>query len=335
MDPLTHGLASFAAARAFFPRASRLTVVAAVAAGTAADLDDLSAFFGPSAYLAAHRTWTHSLPAAVLLAVLAAGVVLAAFRGKERQHVPFFATSAAALLAAALHLAMDLSQAGGAALLWPLRSRRYALDWVGGLDPWILAILLACILFPGLLRLVTEEIGAREKGPRGRVGAVLALLAVVAYTGARAFYHARTVAALEERTYRGEMPRRAAAFPEQASLFEWHGLVETESALHQVTVSTGPGASFDPERAHVFFKPEPTAVLDAARDTDAARRFLALARFPKATVEKTVEGYRVVLRDLAAAAAGESARALAVVIELCPDAKIHRQAIAWERELAR
>ena len=43
MDPVTHGLASYALARAAFPRASRTTLVAVVLAGTVADLDRLTA----------------------------------------------------------------------------------------------------------------------------------------------------------------------------------------------------------------------------------------------------------------------------------------------------
>ncbi|MBZ5702367.1 MAG: metal-dependent hydrolase [Acidobacteriia bacterium] len=334
MDPITHGLASFAATRAFFPRASRLTVVAAVAAGTAADLDELSAFFGPSAYFAAHHTATHSLLGTVLLALLAAALLSALFPKKENQPTRFLVAFAAAFLAAALHLALDLAQAGGVALFWPLRTQRYALDWLGGIDPWILAILVAGVLFPLLLRLVTEEIGAKEKGPRGRWGALLALLAMLAYTGARVSLHASAVAALDSRTYRGQMAHRAAAFPEAASPFAWRGIVETESALHLLAVPAGPGASFNPEAGQTIFKPEPSAALDAARGTDAARRFLAVARFPKATVEKTPEGYRVTLRDLAGAAAGESARSLAAAIDLTPDAQVRRQAIIWERDLA-
>jgi len=50
-------------------------------------------------------------------------------------------------------------------------------------------------------------------------------------------------------------------------------------------------------------------------------------------VERTPEGYRVALRDMACAPAGESARALAAVIDLSPDAQIRRQAIVWERDL--
>ncbi len=335
MDPLTHGLASFAATRAFFPRASRLTFLAAIAAGTLADLDGQSAHLGPAVFLAAHRTYTHSVVGSILIALFVAVACAAIGRRRKQAGPPPVLVFGAASAAAATHLAMDVCQSEGVQLFWPFSDHRFATDWLAHLDPWILVILLAGALLPALLQLVTQEIGARAKGPRGRAGAVLALSAVLAYTGGRAILHANAVAALEERTYRGKNPRRAAAFPETASPFQWRGIVETESALHEAGVPLGPGAFFDPEGAVAIFKPEPSAALEAARGAEAARRFLRFGRFPKATIEKTAEGYRVELRDLRYAVVGETDHALAALIELGPDAKVLEQEIVWERDLPR
>lgn len=333
MDPLTHGLASYAAVRGFFPRASRRTLLAALTAGTLADADRIGLLLGPSAWLLAQGAWLHSLPGALLLAAIVASLFLAPPRSKEESpaaalpRAPLFATAG---LAALLHVAFDLCQSDGVALLWPLRPRRYALDWVGGTDPWILAVLLAAILFPALLRLVTEEIGAKEKGTRGRAGAVVALAVICAYAGARGILHGNAVAMLEARTYHSELPLRAAAFPENLSPFQWHGMVETESALHLVAVRAGPGADLDPEAALDIFKPEPSKILEAAQATQAARRFLAVARFPKATVEKIREGYRVELRDLRHASTGENKRAAVAFVMISPEGQILDQGIFWE-----
>jgi len=51
MDPLTHGLASLALKRGFFPKVPRPVLISMIFAGTLADLDWLSALFGPSAFL--------------------------------------------------------------------------------------------------------------------------------------------------------------------------------------------------------------------------------------------------------------------------------------------
>jgi membrane-bound metal-dependent hydrolase YbcI (DUF457 family) len=333
MDALTHGLASYAATRAFFPRASRTALFAALAAGTLADADRIAVLVGPSAWLRLQGAWLHSLAGALLLAALVAGVFLALERRKTQPSAaplspaPLFA---AAGLAALLHVALDLCQSDGVALLWPFRARRTALDWTGGADPWILALLLAGLLLPALLRLVTEEIGAKEKGPRGRTGAVLALAAVCVLLAARAVLHERAVALLDARTYRGELPLRVAAFPENLSPFHWRGIVETQSALHLLALNTGPGAALDPEAAQPTFKPETSKILEAAQNTESARRFLAVARFPKATIEKTPEGYRVELHDLRHAAAGSSERATAVVVLFNAEGKLLDQGIVWE-----
>src|SRR4029077_9927795 len=181
-------------------------------------------------------------------------------------------------------------------LFWPISARRFALDWLPPLDLWILGILLAGILLPSLSRLVPEEIGAKSKGPRGKLGASLAFATLVLYLVLRFVLHSNAVAALESRTYRGESPRKAAAFAESGSPFRWHGIVETERALHDMELEVGPASSFDPDSATTSYKPESSPALDTARDTPLARRFLQSARFPKATVEKIPDGFRVTLR---------------------------------------
>jgi membrane-bound metal-dependent hydrolase YbcI (DUF457 family) len=338
MDPLTHGLASYAATRAFFPRASRYTLFAALAAGTFADADRVAVLFGPSAWLRVQGTWLHSLPGALLLAAIVAGVFLVLERSKAQPQSALLSPAplfAAAGLAALLHIALDLCQSDGVALLWPFRARRTALDWTGGADPWILSLLLAGLLFPALLGLVTEEIGAKEKGPRGRAGAVLALAAICAFLAARAVLHERAVALLDARTYRSELPLRVAAFPENLSPFHWHGIVETRSALHLLALNVGPGAALDPEAALDIFKPEPSKILEAAQNDESARRFLAVARFPKATMEKTPEGYRVELHDLRYAAAGNSERATAAFVVFNAEGKLLEQGIVWDTSARR
>src|SRR6266853_2950477 len=297
MDPLTHALASYTLKRAAFPRAPRSTTIAMLIAGTIADIDSLSAYFGPSVFLTFNRTYFHSLVAALLFSLLVMLPFLLRKRGPTETptaHLPIFI---AALSASILHLLLDLCQSTGVELFWPFSTRRFALDWLPHLDLWILGILLAGILLPTLGSLVTDEIGAKSKGPRGKLGASLALAATLLYLVLRFVLHSNAVAALESRTYRGESPRKAAAFAESGSPFRWHAIVETERALHELEIEVGPSSSFDPDSAATSYKPESSPALDAARDTPVARRFLQASRFPKATVEKTPDGFHIVLRD--------------------------------------
>src|SRR6266481_4772297 len=332
MDAFTQGLASYSITRAVFPRASRTTMMAAILAGSAADLDQLSEYASPSAFLDWHRTATHSVPGTVL--IVAAFVIAASIIGKRKPNVDPMRTVLLALLAAcSLHLAMDLTQNESVQLLWPFRAHRYSAEWVAHFDLWILLILLAGVLLPQLLALVTDEIGAKSKRPRGRIGAIIALVAVSTYVGGRAILHGNSIAMMEARTYRGELPRRVAAFAESDSPFHWRGIVETERAFHTFDLSLASGPSFNPDAAVVYYKPESSAPLDAARATESVRRFLEAAKFPKATVEKTTAGYRVQLRDLAQQQEARSGPRVIAIVEINPSAKVLSDELAWYQKM--
>jgi membrane-bound metal-dependent hydrolase YbcI (DUF457 family) len=299
-------------------------------AGTLADIDALSKLAGPSAYLTIYRTYFHSLFAALFLSLLVTLPFLLRKREPTEIQTPPLPIFTATLAAALLHLLLDLCQSTGVELLWPFSTRRFALDWLANVDLWLLGILLAGILLPALSRLVTEEIGAKSKGPRGKVGASLALAGMLLYIVLRFVLHGNALAALESRTYRGESPRKAAAFPESSSPFRWHGIVETASALHEVEIEVGPAASFDPDSAITSYKPEPSPALDAALETPIAQRFLQAARFPKATVEKTPDGFRILLRAFPYSLGASSGLPLHALIETDPSAKILSQELAWD-----
>jgi inner membrane protein len=329
MDPLTNALASYTLKRAAFPRVTRSVTLAILLAGTIADLDALSAYFGPSAYLTFYRTYLHSLAAAVLFSLL---VILPFFfpkRESPENQIPLAKIFIAALAAALLHLLLDLSQTSAVQLLWPFSPRRFALDWVAHLDLWILAILLAGILLPLLSGLVTDEIGVRSKGPRGRLGASVALVTLCLYLLLRSVLHANAIAALESRTYRGESPRRVAALADSASPFRWQGIVETERALLQLSVEVGPAATFDPESAAAFYKPEPSPALDAVRNSPVGPRFLQAARFPKASVEQTPAGFHITLRDFPFTHGSSTGLRIQALIDTDPSGKVLSEELAW------
>jgi len=330
MDPLTHALASYTLKRAAFPGSPRSTTIAMLIAGTIADIDVLSKFAGPSAFIVFYRTYFHSLLVGLFFSLLVPLTFFLLKRGSTETQTRPLPIFFAALFASILHLLLDLCQSTGVELLWPFSTRRFALDWLPNLDLWILGILLAGILLPMLSRLVTEEIGAKAKGPRGKVGASLALATTILYVVWRFVLHGNAVAAMESRTYRGESPHKAAAFAESGSPFRWHGIVETESALHDIEIDVGPAASFDPDSAVTSYKPEPSPALDAARDTAVARRFLRLARFPKATVEKTPDGFHIILRAFPYSRGVSSGLRVHALIDTDSSGKVLSQELAWD-----
>lgn len=303
-----------------------------IAAGTLADVDLLCIWFGPPAYLAWYRTYTHSVVAAVVIAAIGFLIVVA-LGGKAKQTLTGFLLASS--LAAAMHLLLDVCQSDGAMLLWPLRTTRFAANLLPGFDPWILTLLIAGIALPELFRLVGSEIGAKEKAPRGRNGAIVALALIAVYCGARYTLHSNGVAALDAHTYHGESPRRLGAFPDTLSIFTWHGVVETQSMLCQAEVPVGPGGRFDAETAICQHKPESSPELMAAQQTDPVRVFLKATRFPRATVERMPDGYEVLIRSLEGSPAENSGRRVAARILLSEDAKVRSEELVWASELRR
>lgn len=355
MDLLTHALASFSLARAVFPRSGKAGAIIAIIAGTLPDISWIAMLFGPSTYLSWHKTYTQSILAAFLIASVFSAVFLVVIFNaggigfsiptvnggqvpKEGQAIYKYVSRIAfavcflpSLSAVLLHIAMDALQSDGVMLLWPFSSKRFAADWLPNVDPILLAILFAAIAIPELFRLITSEIGAKSKGPRGRRGAIIGFAAMLLYIAVRALPHANAIAALEARTYRDEPPRCVAALPLSASPFEWLGVVETERALHEVPIDLLSKDPLDPERAQTDYKPEPSPALDAALHTSTARRFLASTRFPKASVVSTLTGFRVTLRSYPYNMGNEAfGRRVQALINTDSQGKILSESLAWD-----
>ena len=329
MDVGTHALASLALSRAIFPRAPRLLWAWTIPTGVIADVDAFSAFISPSAYLNWYRTYTHSLLASLIVAfIFSAGYRVWASRDLISR-LSAATVFVAVLLAQWLHLAMDAAQWQGVELFWPVNSARIAKDWLPTIDPWIVTILVVAIVLPEFFHLIGSEIGAKDTRPRGFVGAIVGLAMVASYIGLRAELRAAAVAQMQNRSYAAELPRQVAAFSDFVSLVTWHGVADTESALHLVTVhiNSSRRSSLDP--GINLFKPEANPLLQAAQGTEAAKYFLRVARFPKATVQKMDTGSEVQIRDLCYAAAGEVKRETMLTVDFDPSGKIISEEIVW------
>jgi inner membrane protein len=351
VDPATHALTSLALARGIFPRRPWWFALGMVLAGTIADVDLLSVFFGPGAYLSARHTFTHSILGTVVVIAVAVGIAYL-LGGKKRpsrkrirdaenalqkaaatKDAGIARLLVAATLAAVAHVLMDVCTPAGVALLWPWHETRFAWDWLPGVDTWILAILLAGILLPELFGLVGSEIGAKERAPRGRNGAIAALLLALVYVGARATLHGNAVAQMDAHTYRGELPRRLAAFADPLSLVTWHGVVETSTQICTVSVSAAEGTRFDPESGVCVHKPGDSPALAAAEQTNATKKFLQAARFPKASVGTTEDGMEVVVRDVRNSAEDEKRFAVAVRVLLDRKGQVTNQQMLWASDV--
>jgi membrane-bound metal-dependent hydrolase YbcI (DUF457 family) len=299
-------------------------------AGTIADVDLVSALSGPAAYFAGRRTYTHSLVGTVAIILLA----LIFTRYLARNSPEAVTTLILPItVAAAVHVIFDLCQSQGVALFWPFRPTRFSLDWLPSIDPWILALLVGGILMPELLLLVSSEIGAKSRAPRGRTGAIVALILIAGYVSTRAVLHSSSLALLDPHSYHGESARNLASFPDGFSMLTWHAVVETQSLLCVAAVPMGPGRTFDPESAQCVNKPESSPALLIAQHTRAGREYLRVARIPRALVAKTEDGYEVVFRSMRDTAEDKTSYRVAVRVLLDSKASVEKENFIWASDI--
>jgi len=300
MDNLTHTLTAVALSQAGLNRKTRFATLALVVGANLPDIDLLSRLGGPLTYLKYHRGIAHSILGVTVLAALVAGVLL--YVGRKfpttRKNVPplhprwLFAVCG---IATASNLALDFTNSYGVRPFLPFSDRWYAGDIMFIFDPLLLGLLALGLGIPGLLRLVSEEVGAKK--PAMRRGAIFALVGLVLLLGLRDLAHRRVLQMLDSRTYYQENPQQVAAFPTPSNPFSWTGVVETASAFHVLSVSAL-ASEVNPERLRVFHKPEPSPALEAVMQTRTARIFDSFARFLWVRVQESEDGYAATLRDL-------------------------------------
>lgn len=298
MEPVTHGLTSIALGRAGLNKVTRMATPMLLLAGFAPDVDWITYFLGAPAMFHYRRAITHSLAGAAAMAVLIAAIFWWFGRKHPTAPVRFGRALAVCAIGAGSHLLLDLPNRYGLRLYWPFRDTWVAWNIIETVDVWVLAALLLGLLLPGLFRLVSEEIGARPERRGPQRGAIVALALLAAYATGRFVLHERAVQVLSARLYHGETPLAVGAFPSPVSPFAWRGIVETENTIEEVDVRLGPGSYFDPDQGVTNYKPEPSPMLEAARQTRTFAQFVQFARFPLARVVRLREGYRVELRDL-------------------------------------
>ena len=165
MDNLTHTLTAVAISHAGLNRKTRFATLALILGANAPDLDLVAGLKDGAAYLKYHRGITHSFLGIVVLAIMIWGVVY--WVGKRIRPKPNFSLNApwlllAALLGTASHLLLDFTNSYGVRPFLPFSARWYAWDIMFIVDPLLLILLTLGLGVPWLLRLVSEEVGARK-----------------------------------------------------------------------------------------------------------------------------------------------------------------------------
>jgi inner membrane protein len=299
--------------RAGFNRRSAFTTLTMVLAAEAADVDVLWGFKSQLAALQHHRGITHSFFGVPFMAAATLGVVYLVHRLRLRFRPPKPSSATetrlgvrwrylyfVALIAALSHLLLDYSTAYGIRLFEPFNYRWYSWDLVYIVDPVIWAVLLGGLVLPALFGLINEEIGSRSKGPRGRTGAIVALVCYVLILGVRDMQHRHALASMDSFLYHRAVPERVAAYPYMINPFRWHGVVETSDFFETVPVNSL-GPEIEDAQARLFYKPEETDVTLAAKSSHFGRVYLDWAVFPYWQAQKlegATRGYFVDFIDL-------------------------------------
>ena len=180
--------------------------------------------------------------------------------------------------------------------------------------------------------MINEEIGARRKGPQGRLAAIVALLSVVLVWGIRDYEHRRAINALEARLYEGADPMRVSAYAMWGNPFRWHGVVETQNFFASMLVDSSV-PDVDPEgHMRIRYKPEETPVTLAAKRSYLGRVYLDWADYPITETEQLPRGYIVRFRDLRYDDPERERRApLAAGVELDQNLNVVAEIFGWRR----
>lgn len=305
MEPLTHFLTGACISRAGLNRKTALATVTLVLAAEAPDLDVLGYLHGEVYGFAHHRGITHTLVGVPIMGALTVLVVWGVYslwhlRRKPDKRPRWGLLFGFACIGGLSHILLDFTNNYGVRPFSPFYPRWYSWDIVFIIEPVLWGILVAGLVLPALFGLIHQEIGVKKTGPRGQVGAILALAGMLAVWGVRDFEHRHALAAMQARLYDGAVPVRVSAYPYWVNPFKWMGVVETKDFFQTMHVdSLTPDVDPDNE-AKTYYKPEETLVTLAAKKSHLGRVYLDWAHYPLTETEKLENppGYVVRFFDL-------------------------------------
>jgi inner membrane protein len=307
LEPVTHFLTGACLGRAGLNRKTALATLTLTLAAEAPDLDVLGGIRGRAFSFAHHRGFTHSFLGVSLDALVVVGFVYLVWRLRGRRtndsSMPprWGILFLYACLAGLSHILLDFTNNYGVRPFWPFSEKWHSWDIVFIVEPVMLVMLVLGLVAPLLFSMIDKEIGVRQRGPRGRLAASVALSGIVLLWGVRDYEHRRAVNALEARTYGGANPLRVSAYPTWANPFQWYGVVETANFFALAPVDSLRPEVDPEEEMQIRYKPEETVVTLAAKNSYLGRVYLDWAQYPITETEilqGTEEGYIVRIQDL-------------------------------------
>lgn len=276
MDAITHGLVGGLIAR--LGPTEKLGGVATAVGAIAAALPDVDyALFvaGPGAYYCNHRTVTHSVLGALVIAT-----VVAAFGNAASGRKAFGAFWGVALAGVLSHIVLDALSPFGALVFFPFTERRLAFDVLNIVDPWV-----------SLIAFVATAVGfsARHRARAALFG--LALL--VGYVGGCLVVRHLALERTREEAKGILGVQRVAVLPVPMLPFSWYGVVDAKGAYYVYEVR---GSKSDLVR--VVEKALDTRWVQAVRQDPVSAPYFRVARFPVIEEKLSEMGHRVQVHDL-------------------------------------
>lgn len=305
MEPITHFLTGACLGRAGFNRKTALATATMTLAAEAPDLDVFSRFQGPVFGFAHHRGFTHSFLGLFLVSGFVVGFMYLLWRLRGRpikvaNRPPRWGLLFVfAYIAGLSHLLLDYTNNYGLRPFWPFWEKWYSWDIVFIFEPVMFVLLLAALIFPGLFSLINDEVGARERGLKGRGAAIAALLGILLMYGVRDYEHRCAVAAMNALTYQNADPLRVSAYPTMINPFQWFGVAETRDFFALVPVDSRIPEVDPAGEMQLRYKPEETPITLAAKRSYLGRAYLDWAAYPITETEALDNGsYLVEFEDL-------------------------------------
>jgi inner membrane protein len=220
MDPLTHVAAGVVCSQLLTSPSRWWAALAGALFAVLPDLDYFYIFWDRLAFIRYHRGFTHSLLALPLLAL--AGALIGRVLSGPRWFRPLFLLG---LMVLASHLLLDLATSYGTQILSPFSRRRFSLDWIFIIDPYLTALLVA----GALSALAFQRWGAR-------LGAWFLASAVV-FMLVCAFYHHQALALARQVMQTSNPPEQnVAALAQPFSCRRWQLIAARPGGIRQTFV---------------------------------------------------------------------------------------------------
>jgi len=220
MDPLTHVATGVICSQLVTSPSRWWAALAGAFFALLPDIDYFFIFWDRLAFIRYHRGFTHSLVALPLFAL--AGALAGRALAGPRWFKPLFIIG---LLVLASHLFLDLATSYGTQILSPFSRRRFTLDWVFIIDPYLTALLVIGAI---------SALAFHCWGPRL---AAWFLTAAMAYMLVCGFYH-RQAFSLARQLFQAANPQEqnVAALPQPFSCRRWQLIAARPGEIRQAFV---------------------------------------------------------------------------------------------------